>query len=161
MVIKKNTEVVVYPYNADNLTQTEKLAIPAIFRHGGNFLGYGVDYYMEGSMVEDDGEDFVIKRNDNGLEHDFSWVDIYKVVTISDETGRTTHMGRDAEQPESTDSADAPLGDFIGPQDFVGPRNKEFYGGDKGTDGIRKDGMGMYVILGICAVGVVLYVKRW
>ena len=147
-MLENGSLVLVYPYNTKELSEDQKLRIPHYYRHGEGDL---MTYYMEGTVTDDNGVEFTVTRTDDGGPFISQWEDIYKVVVKLDAEGKVpTKAGRTQyapgrSQPDVESSDDA----------------AEHYGGDSSTDKIRKDGMGTYVILGICAVGVVLYMKRW
>ena len=143
-MLEKGSLVLVYPYNTAELTDDQKLSIPHYYRQGS---GANMQYYMEGTVSEDEGGEFTIMRKDDGGAFTSQWEDIYKVVIKLNALGlKPTKSGQTIYAPGRSQPGD---------EGFIGP----MFGGDTGTDKAKKDGMTTYLILAVCAVGIVLYIK--
>ena len=135
-MLEVGSRVRVYPYDTDSLSEDQKLSIPEFYRQGGDVLGADVQYYATGYVESDDGEEFVIKREDTGLTLTSLWSDIYKVEIMLDSKGNLPNKGRS--------------------ESFM---YGGLYGGGKATDKIQKVGSAVYVIIGACLVGIVIYLN--
>ena len=145
-----------YPYDIKGLTEDQILMIPAYYKQGSGDLA---SYYLAGDVESDDGVLFRVvtkgtwseegvKTSESETTYTLEWRDIFKVVVKSTADGG-----------EPTTKADRTRwgglsGKYVAPE-FIGP----LYGGGRATDALSKEGSYTYVLIGVCLVGVFIFMR--
>ena len=162
-MLEKGSYVALYPYNIELLSEDAKLQIPAFYRHG---KGSMVQFWVEGTVIDDDGTEFTMRRKDNNTKLTSQWDDIYKVVVKLDASGKQPlFSGRviyapGRIQPDVSSELEDPY--FAGGSrdtSFDASEDTAFYGGGKATDEKAKEGSYTYVLIGACLVGIAIYMS--